>query len=118
MKNLTLSLVSVGMVLGLIVFSFGCHSKGGEKELTFKVYGNCEMCKKTIESSLEKDKGIASASWNVDTKMMKVLYDPAATNEKEIYHLIAESGYDTEQEKAAEKTYKSLPACCQYERKK
>ena len=46
----------------------------GETISTFKVWGNCEMCKETIESSLKVD-GIIKADWNVDSKIMTVTYD-------------------------------------------
>ena len=39
----------------------------GIRSSTFKVWGNCEMCKETIEGSLKKE-GITKAEWNVDTK--------------------------------------------------
>src|SRR3989304_5851997 len=42
---------------------------------TFKVWGNCEMCKTTIEKSLKKVVGIKSAKWNVETKMITVKFD-------------------------------------------
>ena len=43
---------------------------GDHKTETFKVYGNCGMCEKTIEGSLKNVKGIDKADWNKETKMM------------------------------------------------
>lgn len=87
------------------------------QKISFKVSGNCEMCKKTIESSLDK-KGVNSANWNVESKMMEVVYNPTKISEDQIHQHIASSGYDTEKVKADEKAYKALPGCCQYSRKK
>ena len=54
------------------------------KTETFKVYGNCGMCKKTIESALQDQKGMSSAEWNKETKMMTVAFNEHEINLKEI----------------------------------
>lgn len=84
----------------------------------FKVYGNCGMCKRTIEGSLKDVKGIYSANWNKETKMIAIQYDKASISLTEIKKKIAAVGYDTEEHRASEESYKSLPGCCQYERPK
>jgi copper chaperone CopZ len=83
---------------------------------TFKVSGNCGMCKKTIEGSLKGVKGISSDTWEVKTKQMTVAYDPHLISLAEIHQKIAAVGYDTDKVKANEEAYKSLPICCQYTR--
>jgi copper chaperone CopZ len=100
----------------LSVFFTGCQSSEG-KEANFKVYGNCEMCKKTIESSLKDEKGINSANWNVKTKIIAVSYDSTLIDEKGIHKKIAGAGYDTELEKGNDNAYNNLHSCCQYKRK-
>jgi len=87
-----------------------------KKTEEFKVYGNCGMCKRTIESSLKNEKGIESAIWNIDTKMMKVTFHEDKISLKEIKEKIASVGYDTDAVKSSEKTYNALPGCCQYDR--
>ncbi len=84
---------------------------------TFKVWGNCGMCKSTIEKSLKSTKGIKSAKWNVDTKKMTVKYDAEKISLDNIKKTIADSGYDTEEHKASNETYNNLHHCCQYDRK-
>ena len=88
-----------------------------EKTLEFKVWGNCEMCKETIEKALDV-KGVKSAIWNMETKLVKVIYDPAKINELKIHALIAATGYDTEENKGSDSAYKALPECCQYSPRK
>jgi len=83
---------------------------------TFKVYGNCGMCKKTIEGSLKKVKGVTSANWNKETKMMEVTFNPKQITLDDIKKKIAYVGYDTDQYRATNKSYNGLPGCCQYER--
>jgi copper chaperone CopZ len=74
------------------------------------------MCKETIEKSLDA-KGISSADWNMETKIIKVTFNPEKVNEAKIHKLISASGYDTEKEKGDNKAYRELPDCCQYTRK-
>lgn len=107
-----------GVIILLLTGIFSCSPKKEGKELSFKVYGNCEMCKKTIEGSLKEEKGVNFAEWNEVTKMMSVYYDPSKINEQGIQKKIAEAGYDTETEKGDDAAYKNLPGCCQYDRKK
>lgn len=89
---------------------------GDHKTETFKVYGNCGMCEKTIEGSLKNVKGIDKADWNKETKMMEVTFDPEVITLTEIKQKIADVGYDTDDVRASEKVYNKLPGCCQYER--
>lgn len=83
---------------------------------SFKVYGNCGMCKRTIEGSLNDQEGIYSSNWNKETKIMEVNYNSSLISLDEIKKKITAVGYDTEEQKATEETYKGLPGCCQYER--
>jgi len=87
-----------------------------KKTEEFKVYGNCGMCKRTIESSLKNAKGIESAVWNVDTKRMIVTFYEDKISLKEIKEKIAAVGYDMDDVKSSDKTYNALPGCCQYDR--
>ncbi|MBN8697768.1 MAG: heavy-metal-associated domain-containing protein [Bacteroidetes bacterium] len=83
---------------------------------TFKVWGNCEMCKETIEGSLKVD-GITKADWNVDSKIITVSYDDKKISLDQIQKNIASVGYDNEKYKGDDKAYSELPGCCQYDRK-
>ncbi len=83
---------------------------------TFKVWGNCDMCKETIETSLKVD-GIVKADWNVDSKMITVEYDTAKITLDQIQKNIAAVGYDNDAYKGDDKAYSELADCCQYDRK-
>ena len=85
---------------------------------TFKVYGNCGMCESTIEGSLKNVKGIKSVDWNKETKMITVNFDSEKISLLKIKKKITSVGYDTEEFRATQKAYNSLPGCCQYERPK
>ncbi|MDP2385775.1 MAG: heavy-metal-associated domain-containing protein [Bacteroidota bacterium] len=88
----------------------------GEATSTFKVWGNCEMCKETIEGSL-KVEGITKADWNVDSKIITVTYDTTKITLDQIQKNIASVGYDNEKYKGDDKAYNELAGCCQYDRK-
>lgn len=111
MKTILLSIV---LFLGFNLKSF---SQNAPQTTTFKVYGNCEMCKATIEKALDV-KGVKAANWNTETKMIEVVYVPAKITEEKIHELIAASGYDTEKAKANDKVYGDLHSCCKYPRAK
>jgi periplasmic mercuric ion binding protein len=87
------------------------------KTVSFKVYGNCESCKARIEKAA-KVEGVSKADWNVDSKILSLTYNPSKVNTDDIQKKIAAVGHDTEKFRADDKTYKNLPGCCQYERKK
>lgn len=83
---------------------------------TFKVWGNCRMCEKTIEKSL-KIKGVSNSNWDRDTKMITVIFDSTIITLQSIHKTIASVGHDTELEMADDESYNNLNGCCQYERK-
>jgi periplasmic mercuric ion binding protein len=82
----------------------------------FKVWGNCEQCKETIEGSLKVD-GVIKADWNMDTKQVHVTYDEHKISLDQLQKNVAAVGYDNAVYKGDDKAYAGLPECCQYERK-
>jgi len=86
------------------------------KTETIKVWGNCGMCKTTIEKSAKKA-GAKTASWNEDSKELKVSYAADKTSSAKIQEAIAKSGYDTQDFTADNKAYDNLHGCCKYDRK-
>lgn len=80
----------------------------------FKVSGNCEMCKERIETAAKSVKGVTSAIWDVDTKIIHVNFNPTLTDLTQLQKAVAKAGHDTEKFKADDKTYNSLPDCCKY----
>jgi len=101
------------MIASLFTMTLSANSLHDETA-TFKVYGNCEMCKKRIETALKNNPAIKSADWNVGTKMIKVVYDPHVLSVDQIHKIIADAGHDTDKVKASDATYGKLPACCKY----
>lgn len=85
------------------------------KTETFKVSGNCNMCKATIEKAA-KSAGVTKADWDVKAKVISVTYDPSKVKAEDIHKKIAASGYDTEKVKASDAAYNKLHSCCKYKR--
>lgn len=83
---------------------------------TFKVWGNCGMCKETIEATLSAD-GIKDKNWDSETKVMKISYDSSKISLDEIQKRIAAVGYDTPKYKGNDTSYSALHECCKYDRK-
>ena len=104
----------------LVAFLFMSCSSGSDngklKTEKFTVYGNCGMCKKTIESSLDGVKGIKEANWNVDNDKMTVSFNPEVISLEKIKQKIADVGYDSESHRAENEVYDNLHECCKYER--
>ena len=109
MKTLrTFSIVAVLMAITTISFA-------QTKKETFKVSGNCGMCKSKIEKAA-KEAGAKDAKWDVDSKVLTVTYKSSATNTAKIQEKIALVGYDNAGAKATDESYNKLHGCCKYDR--
>lgn len=78
------------------------------------VQGNCDMCKETIEKTAKSVKGVSTANWDKESKMLHLNFDAAQTNVDAISKAVAKAGYDTEKDKADQAVYDALPGCCKY----
>jgi len=84
------------------------------QKATFKVSGNCEMCKDRIEEAARSVKGVSSAVWDEKSKNINVEYKSALTSLGAIQKTIAKAGHDTGKYLANKQIYDSLPKCCLY----
>lgn len=99
----------------LLSITIGNAQIKNAKTETVKVYGNCGMCKKTIETAANL-KNATKVDWNVETKMLTMTYDTKKTNPDEILKRIALAGYDSDKFLAPDAVYDKLHGCCQYDR--
>jgi hypothetical protein len=117
MKSIRLMVTAILAVVSS-AFTFGQmhdHSQmTSPKTETFKVWGNCDMCKARIEKAA-KINGV-SKDWNKDTKILTLVYNPSDVKPDDILKKVAAVGHDTEKFKASDEVYKNLPGCCRYER--
>ena len=102
------------ILLATVLFS--CHNGTPLKTETFKVWGNCDKCKKTIENASNID-GVTEKKWDVESKLMTVTFDTTKVKLDQIQHIIAKSGYDNDKYYGDDYAYDKLESCCQYERK-
>ena len=110
--------IAAGVAFVSLFALTAASASAGEKKETLKVWGNCGMCKKTIEGALKGVDGVASASWDKKTKVLSVTFDDAKISLQKIEEKIAATGYDTQNAKGSDEAYKNLEKCCKYERKK
>lgn len=105
-----------GLLVTILFLTALVFGQKTDTTITFKVWGNCDMCKRTIEGSLDV-KGVKSVDWDKNTKIISVTYNSQKINEEKIHELIAASGYDTDKKRGDDKAYQRLSSCCHYERK-
>ena len=106
-------------IIGILAVSFDLSAQvnnTNDTTITFRVFGNCEMCKERIENAA-KGKGVINANWEIDTKLLTLSVTGSNYNPDKIHLRIAEAGHDTEKEKASDIIYNELPACCHYRKK-
>ena len=101
------------MCFSFIAIKVNAQSKTLIDTVSFKVYGLCEQCKARIESAA-KGRGVSSAVWDVDTKILSLQINPAQTSIEKIQNRIINVGHDLENKKAKDAVYRSLPECCRY----
>lgn len=111
MKIKVLSIVALFMFGAMAVFA-------ANKSESFKVYGNCEMCKARIEKAAKSVDGVSAADWNVETKMLALTFDDSKTDVHKVQGAIAKVGHDTDMHRATDEAYNKISGCCKYERPK
>ncbi len=104
----------MAMALMLSISTCFAEIKNAKVE-TVHIYGNCSICKSTIESAANV-KDVVQIEWNKDTKMAVLTYDEKQTNQDEILKRIGLAGYDSDKFLAPDNVYAKLETCCQYER--
>ncbi len=83
---------------------------------TIYAKGNCGHCKERIEEAVHNIKGVAVATWDPTYARLICTYNTSETSNNAIQKVMASIGHDTDLFRADDNVYKSLPACCKYER--
>ena len=97
----------------LFLLSGALHAQSKTTKTDIKVFGNCGMCKKRIETALEYP-GIKFAAWDTKTKNLEVVFNNRKITLQEIRELVVSTGHDTDSLKARDEVYAKLPFCCLY----
>lgn len=74
--------------------------------------GICEMCQYTLEKDMAFEKGVKEASFNLDDKVMTVVYNPKKTDAQTIRTRITMVGYHADTLARDPMAYDKLPMCC------
>ncbi len=72
----------------------------------------CDQCKKKIETYMKQEEGISKVNVDYKRKITSITYLPERTNIENVKTGIANAGYDADDVKANEDSYKKLPTCC------
>lgn len=80
----------------------------------FRVEGNCEMCKDRIETTAMSVRGVQSATWDMDNKILHLEYNKSLTSRENVQKAIAAAGHDNGKYRAPDDVYNNLPECCLY----
>jgi outer membrane receptor for ferrienterochelin and colicin/copper chaperone CopZ len=81
--------------------------------ITFKVFGACEQCKDRIEKAAAI-KGVKNVDWDVDTKLLTLVYNAKQVSPDKVKNRIVAVGHDIDNKKASQSVYNALPSCCHY----
>ena len=98
-------------ILFIGTFSYGQNKNA---KASIEVDGVCMMCKKRIEKASLKTKGVKSASWNLDTHELRLIFDENKTSVEQISSNVTAVGHDTKSFIASKDAYESLNPCCKY----
>lgn len=107
MKNNNYLFISIFLLVILNSFS-------QTKSAKIVVDGVCMMCEERIEKKAIDVKGIKLADWNLDNRVLKVVYNEKNITINEIHEFLGSIGHDTEKKIASDEAYSLLDPCCQY----
>ena len=107
MKNNNYLFITIFLLVTLNSFS-------QTKSAKIVVDGVCMMCEERIEKKAIDVKGIKLADWNLDNRVLKIVYNEKNITINEIHEFLGSIGHDTEKKIASDEAYSLLDPCCQY----
>jgi copper chaperone CopZ len=113
MKSFIKSIIVVS--IALFTTNISIAQTKNLKVAEVKVYGNCGMCKKTIEKA-GNVKGKSNVVWDTETAMARITIDSTKTSIDDVLKSIAKVGYDSDKFRSSDSVYDNLHGCCQYDR--
>ncbi len=102
-------------VVLIAVTSAGVSAAESQKSkvVSIKTSAICGSCKNRIEKAVKATDGVQEAMLNLNSKKIKIKYDPSKTNADKLRAVIAGTGYDADDVKKNEDAFGKLPMCCQ-----
>ena len=105
-------------IVSILSFTANAQEKNKNAKVTFEVDGICGMCKKRIETSALKTKGVKFALWNVKTHQLNLIMDERKVEVGTVQQNIANVGHDIilkdKKITATLEAYNSVHPCCKY----
>ncbi len=101
------------ILITMLSFVVNVSVKPKGEVVTIQTSAICESCKKRMEKVLKSTDGIMEANLNLNSKKMKVKYDPALISAEQVRTVISNIGYDADYIKKNEEAFAKLPHCCQ-----
>ena len=80
--------------------------------VTIKSSVQCGMCRSSIQTKLNKLKGVENVSVDIDNQLIKVQWIGEQLSVESIKKAISKLGYDADDVLAKQAAYRQLPACC------
>lgn len=105
-------------ILYILVFVLGALNAQAQDKISksnLKVPGVCEMCKERIEEAALRSKGVKTAEWDQNTKLLSVIYRNDKTSDQAILKEIAHIGHGYNLKGEDSIAYNNLPHCCLYD---
>lgn len=106
------------MLLCVVLIAFNHPVKGIQAQesdtLSIWVNGLCGMCKTRIETAALKVKGVESANWDIEARILDLTVNPDKFKERKLHYKIASVGHDTKELLAPDPVYDALHSCCKY----
>ncbi len=104
------------LCVALITFSHPVNGIKPQESDTLSIWVNglCGMCRTRIETAALKVRGVESADWDSETRILSITKDPDKFKEKKLHYSIASVGHDTRELLAPDPVYDALPMCCKY----
>jgi len=116
MKKLKIRIVGLAVLtLGLSASSLAQKEPVAVKEgyrIDIQTSGICEMCKYALEKDLTFEKGVKSADFNLENKVLTLVYNPKKTNSQTLRERVTKVGYHADTLARDPKAYEKLPMCC------
>ncbi|REJ81433.1 MAG: heavy-metal-associated domain-containing protein [Bacteroidetes bacterium] len=87
-------------------------SRAQNDTLVIQTNSVCNTCKKIIERDMMFEKGVKSASLNVESKELTLIYQEGKTDAGKLRIAVSKIGYDADNIPADAKARQRLPDCC------
>ncbi len=118
MKNkmkLSITAFVLFFITGGINSLYAQTGSDNKKFVEIKTSAVCGTCKATIEKAIISEDGVKSATLDLKTKVVTVVYNADKTNAEEIKNAIVQAGYDADELLADPAAYDHLDGCCKKE---